>query len=76
MPPAPGLLSRLIALRRISVLAQGGVLLLAVVWLRIPLPVLPMVAITVTLGAFNLFHSMAAAAGAPVTDDEVFAQLW
>ena len=32
-------------------------LLLAVIWLRIPLPVLPMVAITITLGAFNLFHS-------------------
>lgn len=75
MPPAPGLLFRLIALRRISVLAQGGVLLLAVIWLRIPLPVLPMVAITITLGAFNLFTQWRQQQARPVTDEEVFAQL-
>ncbi len=75
MPPAPGLLSRLIALRRISVLAQGCVLLLAVVWLKIPLPVMPMAAIAIALGAFNLFTQWRQQQARPVTDDEIFAQL-
>ena len=75
MPPAPGLLSRLIALRRISVLAQGCVLLLAVVWLKIPLPVMPMAAIAIALGAFNLFTQWRQQQARPVTHDEIFAQL-
>lgn len=75
MSLAPGLLSRLVALRRISVLAQGLVLLLAVAWLQIPLPVVPMAAITVALALFNLYTQWRQQQTRPVRDDEVFAQL-
>jgi two-component system sensor histidine kinase RegB len=75
MPLAPGLLSRLIALRRVSVLTQGLVLLLAVAWLQIPLPVGAMAAITVALALFNLYTQWRQQQARPVRDDEIFAQL-
>lgn len=74
-PAAPDLLSRLVALRRLSVLAQAAVLLLAVGWLQIPLPVAPMAAITAALGLFNLYAAWRQNRPRPPGDKEVFAQL-
>ena len=68
-------LQRIVSLRRISVLAQGIVLLLAVGWLRIPLAVAPMVAATVALALFNVFTQWRLQRARPVTSDEVLAQL-
>lgn len=73
--PAASLLPRLVALRRISVLAQGLVLLLAVGWLQMPLAVLPMIAATVALALFNLFTQWRLQRPRPVGDDELLAQL-
>lgn len=73
--PTPDLLSRLVALRRISVLAQALVLLLAVAWLQIPLPVAPMAGITAALGLFNLYTGWRQQHPRPLRDDEIFAQL-
>lgn len=75
MSHAPSVLTRIVALRRISVLAQGAVLLLAVGWLKIPLPVAAMAGITVVLGLFNLFAQWRLAQPRPISDDEVLAQL-
>ena len=75
MPPAPSLLARLVALRRISVLAQGGVLLLAILWLKIPLPVAPMIGITVALALFNLYAQWRLGLPRPIAEDELLAQL-
>ena len=73
--PAYGPLPRLVALRRISLLAQGLVLLLAVGWLKIPLAVGSMIAITVLLALFNLMTQWRLQQSRPVSDDEVLAQL-
>lgn len=75
MSHAPSVLTRIVALRRISVLAQAAVLLLAVGWLKIPLPVAAMAGITVALGLFNLFAQWRLAQPRPISDDEVLAQL-
>lgn len=72
---ATGPLPRLVALRRISVLAQGVVLLLAVGWLKIPLAVGPMIAVTVLLALFNLFTQWRLQRARPVGNDELLAQL-
>lgn len=72
---ASSLLYRLVLLRRISVLAQGLVLLLAVVWLKIPLPIGTLAAITVALALFNLFTQWRLQQTRPVSDDENLAQL-
>ena len=72
---ASGILRRLVALRRISVLAQGLVLLLAVAWLKIPLVVGPMIAVTVTLALFNLYTQWRLQQERPAGDDELLAQL-
>lgn len=69
------LLPRLVALRRISVLAQGLVLLLAVGWLQMPLAVVPMIAATVALALFNLFTQWRLQQSRPGSDDELLAQL-
>ncbi|MBI2307220.1 MAG: sensor histidine kinase [Rhodocyclales bacterium] len=74
-PAASSLLPRLVALRRLSVLAQGLVLLLAVGWLQIPLAVAPMISATVALALFNLFTQWRLQRGRPVGDDEILAQL-
>jgi len=68
-------LPRLVALRRISVLAQGGVLLLAVGWLQMPLPVVPMIGATIALALFNLYTQWRLQLSRPVGDDEILAQL-
>ena len=72
---ASGILRRLVALRRISVLAQGLVLLLAVAWLKIPLVIGPMIAVTVTLALFNLYTQWRLQQDRPAGDDELLAQL-
>lgn len=73
--PAASLLPRLVALRRIAVLAQAAVLLLAVGWLQMPLPVAPMIGTTVALALFNLFTQWRLQQARPVGDDELLAQL-
>ncbi len=77
-PPAPATgqpLARLIVLRRVEVLAQALVLLLAAGWLRIPLEVLPMAAATVALGLFNLYSQWRLGQQRPVSEREYFCQL-
>lgn len=69
------LLPRLVALRRITVLAQGVVLLLAVGWLQMPLDVPWMIGATVALALFNLFTQWRLRQSRPVGDDEILAQL-
>lgn len=72
---ARSLLPRLVVLRRLSLLAQALVLLLAVGWLRIPLALGPMLAATVALALFNLFTQWRLQRERPVGDDEILAQL-
>lgn len=68
-------LHRLIVLRRVEVLAQALVLILAVFWLRIPLAVAPMAAVIAVLAAANLATQWRLGRSGPVTDGELFAQL-
>ena len=68
-------LTRLLALRRIEVLTQAMVLILAVVWLKIPLAIVPMAAGIALLAAINLATQWRVDRGGPVTDGELFAQL-
>ena len=68
-------LTRLVALRRIEVLTQAAVLILAVAWLKIPLDVVTMAAIIALLAAINLATQWRIDRGGPVTDGELFAQL-
>jgi two-component system sensor histidine kinase RegB len=76
LPPCvPNPLARLAALRRVEVVAQGAVLLLSLGWLRIPLEIAPMIAVTVALGLFNLATQWRLDRAWPVTDRELFAQL-
>ena len=53
----------------------GAVLLLAVGWLKIPLAVGPMIAVTVVLALFNLATQWRLQRPRPVGDDEILAQL-
>jgi two-component system sensor histidine kinase RegB len=64
-----------VALRRIEVLTQAVVLLLAVGWLRIPLDVMAMSAIIALLAAINLGTRWRLARGGQVSENEVFAHL-
>lgn len=75
LPGAPNILARLVALRRIEVLMQGMVLILAVVWLKIPLEVVPMAAIVALLATINLATQWRLDQGWPASDPEIFAQL-
>lgn len=68
-------LARLVALRRVEVLTQAVVLILAVAWLKIPLDVAPMAGIIALLAAINLATQWRLDNGGLVTDGEVFAQL-
>lgn len=68
-------LARLVALRRIEVIAQGLVMALALAGLRIPLAIAPMVAATVALGLVNLATQWRLERGWPVTDKELLAHL-
>lgn len=56
-------------------LTQAAVLILAVAWLKIPLDVVTMAAITALLAAINLATQWRIDRGGPVTDGELFAQL-
>ena len=51
LPGSVNPLARLLALRRVEVLAQSAVLMVAVVWLKIPLAVVPMIGIIALLAA-------------------------
>ncbi len=68
-------LRRLVALRRVEVLAQTGVLVLALVWLRIPLEVIPMAWVIALLAGGNVLTRWRLEQAAPATDMEVFAHL-
>jgi two-component system sensor histidine kinase RegB len=74
-PAASQPLARLIVLRRVEVLAQALVLLLAAGWLRIPLEVLPMATATVGLSLFNLYSQWRLGQQQPVSEREYFCQL-
>jgi two-component system sensor histidine kinase RegB len=69
-------LRRLVALRRIEVLTQVIVLILAVAWLRIPLDVVPMTAIIGLLAAINLATQWRLERGSQPGDGEVLAHLF
>ena len=68
-------LARLVALRRVEVVTQAVVLILAVAWLKIPLDVVPMASIIALLAAINLATQWRLDNGGPVADSEVFIQL-
>lgn len=68
-------LIRLVALRRIEVLTQAIVLILAVAWLKIPLDIVTMASIIALLAGINLVTQWRIEHGGAVTDGELFAQL-
>ncbi len=68
-------LVRLVMLRRIEVLMQAIVLVLAVTWLGIPLEVVPMTAIIALLAAVNLITQWRLDKGAPVSENEILLHL-
>ncbi|RDE52025.1 MAG: sensor histidine kinase [Candidatus Accumulibacter meliphilus] len=68
-------LARVLVLRRIEVLTQAVVLLLAVAWLKIPLDVAPMMAVIALLAAVNLLTRWRLARGGAASEGEVFAHL-
>lgn len=72
---ASGALARIVALRRVEVLTQASVLLLAVGALKIPLDMAPMAAVIGLLAAVNLVTQWRLERGGPVSDGEVFSQL-
>lgn len=68
-------LQRLLLLRRIEVLTQAMVLILAVAWLRIPLEVVPMSAAIALLAAVNLLTQWRIHQGDRCSEGEIFAHL-
>jgi two-component system sensor histidine kinase RegB len=58
-------LKRLVALRRIEIITQAMVLVLAVAWLKIPLEVVPMTAVIALLAAVNLWTQWRIDTGGP-----------
>jgi two-component system sensor histidine kinase RegB len=68
-------LKRLVALRRIEVLTQAMVLVLAVAWLKIPLEVVPITAVIALLAAVNLWTQWRIDTGGPCSPEEVFGHL-
>lgn len=75
LPRSTPPLMRLVALRRVEVVTQALVLILAVVWLKIPLDVAPMAGIIALLAAINLATQWRLDNGGVVTDSELFTQL-
>jgi two-component system sensor histidine kinase RegB len=75
LPGSVNPLARLLALRRVEVLAQSAVLMVAVVWLKIPLAVVPMIGIIALLAAVNLATRWRLEKGGEVSHGEVCAQL-
>jgi two-component system sensor histidine kinase RegB len=68
-------LRRLVALRRIEVLTQAVVLVLALAWLKIPLEVVPMIAAMAVLATVNLATQWWIEKGSPPADHDVFAHM-
>jgi two-component system sensor histidine kinase RegB len=68
-------LKRLVALRRIEIITQAMVLVLAVAWLKIPLEVVPMTAVIALLAAVNLWTQWRIDTGGPCSPGEVFGHL-
>lgn len=68
-------LQRLLALRRVEVLTQAVVLVLAVTWLKIPLDVVPMSAAIALLAAVNLLTQWRIHKGGRCSESEIFAHL-
>ena len=68
-------LARLVVLRRVEVLTQALVLLVAVAWLRIPLAVVPMALVIALLAAVNLLTQWRVAKGGACSAGEVFGHL-
>lgn len=62
-------------LRRIEVVTQTAVLLLAVAWLRIPLEIGPMSAVIAALACVNPATQWRLGRGAPVSNGEIFGHL-
>lgn len=75
LPSATPPLERIVALRRVEVVTQLLILLLAVLWLRIPLEIVPMIAIIGLLAAINLVTQWRIDGAGPVTDLELSGQL-
>ncbi|MDS4076885.1 MAG: ATP-binding protein [Candidatus Accumulibacter sp.] len=75
LPGSGNPLTRLLALRRLEVLSQSLVLALAVVWLRMPLPVLPMAAIIASLALANLLSRWWLTQRGAVGESGIFGQL-
>ncbi len=75
LPGSVNPLARLLALRRVEILAQSVVLVVAVVWLRIPLAVAPMTGTIALLAVVNLATRWRLDKGGEVRHGEVFAQL-
>lgn len=68
-------LQRLLALRRVEVLTQAVVLVLAVTWLKIPLDVVPMSAAIALLAAVNLLTQWRIHKSGRCSESEIFAHL-
>ena len=75
MPGSTNPLTRVLVLRRIEVLTQSVVLLLAVAWLKIPLDVAPMMLVIALLAAVNLLTRWRLDRGGPASEGEVFVHL-
>jgi len=75
LSPTANPLRRLVMLRRIEVLTQTIVLMLALTWLKIPLNVAPMIAAIAALAAVNLATQWWIEKGSPPTDNDVFAHM-
>ncbi|MCL2829649.1 MAG: ATP-binding protein [Betaproteobacteria bacterium] len=71
----PVLLSRLVVLRRVELLTQGAVLLLALGWLRIPLDLTPLLGAMFLLATGNLLTRWRATQQWPITDGEILLHL-
>ncbi|HMV05441.1 MAG TPA: ATP-binding protein [Accumulibacter sp.] len=75
LPGSVNPLARLLALRRVEIVAQCAVLMIAVGWLRIPLAVVPMTASIALLALANLLTRWRLEKGGAVRHGEVLAQL-
>ncbi|HQO28393.1 MAG TPA: ATP-binding protein [Accumulibacter sp.] len=75
LPGSANPLMRLLALRRLEVLTQALVLLLAVAWLRMPLAVLPMASVIGGLALVNLLTRWWLLRHAVIGEDGLFLQL-
>ena len=68
-------LRRIVGLRAISIGTQALLIGVALLWLELPLPLLPLTLILLAHGGWNLFTWWRASQARPVTDGEFFLQL-